>query len=140
MTAGSDRSPNDTNVAGLSTTSPAFFRPINAINKPIPHCTPIITSVAHPPCVASYRTWLGVGAWLAWHCHAAIQTQWSTWHCHAGHSFGLIRANCAIRVSLNIRQLMRDSQSVFLYQVQAFPCSLPAHAQSIEPTESYKSY
>ena len=40
ITAGSDKSPSCTNVAGLSTISPAFFKPIKAINKPMPHCTP----------------------------------------------------------------------------------------------------
>ena len=37
ITAGSERSPSCTNVAGLSTINPAFLRPINAMNKPIPH-------------------------------------------------------------------------------------------------------
>ena len=31
--AGSDKSPIETKVAGLSTTKPAFFKPINAINR-----------------------------------------------------------------------------------------------------------
>ena len=40
--AGSDKSPIETKVAGLSMTKPAFFKPINAINNPMPHCTPIL--------------------------------------------------------------------------------------------------
>ena len=43
ITAGSERSPSCTNVAGLSTISPAFLRPIKAMNKPMPHCTPILS-------------------------------------------------------------------------------------------------
>ena len=42
ITAGSERSPSCTKVAGLSTISPAFLRPIKAMNKPMPHCTPIL--------------------------------------------------------------------------------------------------
>ena len=44
MVAGSDRSPIVKNVAGWSTTMPAFFKPIKAMNNPIPHCTPILSA------------------------------------------------------------------------------------------------
>ena len=48
-TGGLVRSPNPTNVAGLSTTIPAFWKPINAMKKPIP------APIANFNCFGSYH-------------------------------------------------------------------------------------